>query len=149
MKRQRGYFPVMVRINRVLAVWAALALLPTSAIGQGQTQQPQAPQQPSAPQPQQQQQAVVWERLPRMQIEETYAGPLKDTTIQRWRDGEAVCYLYVPFTAQHSQPTATGYVLYGPNNIGAISCFYAPPAAVAAARKPTPAPKPRVEQGQH
>jgi hypothetical protein len=145
----------MVRVDRVLAVWAALALLPTSAIGQAQTPQPRAPQQlsqqqqqPQQQQQQQQQQAVIWERLPQMQIEATYAGPLKDTTVQRWRDGEAVCYLYVPFTAQHSPPTPAGYVQYGSNTIGAISCFYAPAAPAApsaAARKPPSASKPRPE----
>src|SRR5436190_20020926 len=126
----------MIRINRGVAVSAVLALLPTAAIGQA-PQQPrqQQPQQQQPPQ-QQQQQAAIWEQLPRMQIEATYAGPLKDTSIQRWRDGEAVCYLYVPFMAQHSQPMATGYVQYGANTIGAISCFYAAPPTVAAARTP-------------
>jgi hypothetical protein len=138
----------MVRINRVLALCTTLALLPGSAVGQAQTPRPPAPQQPSQQQSQQQQPPPSWERLPVMQLEAMYAGPLKDTTIQRWRDGEAVCYLYIPFSAQHSQPTATGYVQYGSNTIGSISCFYAPAAPVTAARKPAPAPKPRAEEGR-
>ena len=93
---------------------------------------------------------MIWERLPRMQLEAVYAGPLKDTTIQRWRDpvGEVVCYLYIPFTAQHSPPTPSGYVQYGPNSIGAISCVPGRAAVAAAAPKPAPAPKsspPRTE----
>jgi hypothetical protein len=136
----------MARINWVLVVWAVLTLLPSAAIGQAQTPQPRAPQQPSQQQqPPEQQQPLTWERLPRMQMEAIYAGPLKDTTIQRWRDGDGVCYLYIPFTAQHSQPSTSGYVLYGPNTIGSISCFYAPAAPVAAARKPASAPKARAE----
>jgi hypothetical protein len=85
---------------------------------------------------------VTWENMPRMQLEAEYAGPMKDTTIQRWRDPglNAVCYLYVPFTAQHSPPTATGYVQYGSNTIGSISCL----AVLASAPgKPPPAPSAR------
>ena len=66
---------------------------------------------------------MTWDRMPRMQLEANYAGPMKDTTILRWRDPglNVVCYLYLPFTAQHSPPTATGYVQYGSNIIGTIS----------------------------
>jgi hypothetical protein len=128
-----------------IATAAALLLLPVTALAQAQKPspqvQPQAQPQPQQPQPQQQgqsQQPITWERMPRMQLEAEYAGPLKDTTIQRFRDpaGEAVCYLYVPFTAQHSPPTASGYVQYGPNTIGAISCVYARRVEAAAAPKP-------------
>src|SRR5262249_45921228 len=113
----------------------------TLLAGAAAAQSPPAQQQ-QQPQPQpQQQQPVVWERMPRMQLEAEFAGPLKDTTIQRWRDpsGDAVCYLYLPFTAQHSPPTATGYVQYGANTIGAISCVPGRPPAVASAPPP---PKP-------
>src|SRR5262249_3280077 len=70
--------------------------------------------QPAAPPP------VTWESLPRLQLEQQFAGPLKDTAIQRWRDPQAnvLCYVYLPFTAAHSAPTATSYVQYGPNTIG-------------------------------
>ena len=37
-----------------------------------------------------------------------------------------VCYIYLPITAAHSPPTASGYVQYGPNTIGSMSCFAAP-----------------------
>jgi hypothetical protein len=66
-----------------------------------------------------------WSKLPRMQLERQFAGPLQDTIIQRWRDPAdgTVCYIYLPITAQHSAPTASGYVQYGPNIIGTISCL--------------------------
>jgi hypothetical protein len=88
----------------------------------------------------QEQQPVTWERMPHMQLEAEYAGPMKDTTIQRWRDPglNVVCYLYLPFTAQHSPPTATGYVQYGANTIGSISCL--PVLASAPPKPPGPAP---------
>ena len=73
-----------------------------------------------------------------MQLEAEYAGPMKDTAIQRWRDpsSDVVCYLYIPFTAQHSPPTATGYVQYGANSIGNMSCLPSRPVAVVAPVKP-------------
>jgi len=72
----------------------------------------------------------AWSRYPRMQLERTFAGPLQDTIVQRWRDPESgfVCYLYLPITAQHSAPLANGFVQYGPNAIGSISCAAGPPA---------------------
>lgn len=75
-----------------------------------------------------------------MQLERQFAGPFQDTVIQRWRDpGDGtICYLYVPITAEHSQPTASGYVEYGANTIGSISCFPAP-----APEERTPASKRR------
>lgn len=69
--------------------------------------------------------AVPWSKLPRMELERQFAGPLQDTIIQRWRDPDdgTVCYIYLPITAQHSSPTESGYVQYGPNIIGTMSCF--------------------------
>jgi hypothetical protein len=100
----------------------------------------QPTQQPAAAAP------VIWEQMPRMLLEQQYAGPLKDTAIQRWRDPETnfICYVYVPFNAAHTPPTATAYVQYGPNAIGSISCVPAPAAATrpTAAAKPAPAAKP-------
>ena len=63
-------------------------------------------------------------QYPRMQLELTYGGPLQDTIIQRWRDpvDGSVCYIYLPITAQHSAPLANGYVQYGANTVGSISC---------------------------
>lgn len=66
----------------------------------------------------------AWAQYPRMQLERTYGGPLQDTIIQRWRDpvDGSVCYIYLPITAQHSAPLANGYVQYGANTVGSISC---------------------------
>jgi hypothetical protein len=78
-----------------------------------------------------------WAKLPRMQLERQFAGPLQDTVIQRWRDpvDGTICYVYLPFTAPHSPPTASGYVQYGSATIGSLSC-------VAAAPRPAGAPPP-------
>jgi hypothetical protein len=109
---------------------AALCLIPTTAAAQQPQQQPQ-------------QQQATWAQLPRMQLERQFAGPLQDTIIQRWRDpvDGMVCYIYLPITAQHSPPSPAGFVQYGANIIGSISCV-APtaPAAPAApqAQKKTP-----------
>jgi hypothetical protein len=85
----------------------------------------------------QQQQPTEWAKLPRMQLERQFAGPLQDTIIQRLRDpvDGTICYIYLPITAVHSAPTASGYVQYGANTIGSISCV------AAAARPRPPAPK--------
>lgn len=79
----------------------------------------QQPQQPQSP----------WAKLPRMQLERQFAGPLQDTIVQRWRDpvDGVICYIYLPITAAHSAPTASGYVEYGANTIGSVSCL--PPMA--------------------
>jgi len=59
-----------------------------------------------------------------MQLAAQYAGPLKDTVVQRWQDPDegTLCYLYLPIIVQHSPPTPAGYVQYGANGIGSISC---------------------------
>ena len=69
-----------------------------------------------------------WAKLPRMQLERQFAGPLQDTIVQRWRDPRdgTICYIYLPITAAHSAPTPSGFVQYGANTIGSISCFPAP-----------------------
>jgi hypothetical protein len=102
---------------------AIVLALPSAA--QAQQQQP----------PQQQQQPAAWNELPRMQLERQFAGPLQDTIIQRWRDPAdgTICYIYLPITAPHSPPTQAGYVQYGANTIGSISC-------VAPVAPPRPAP---------
>jgi len=78
---------------------------------------------------QQQQPAGAWAQLPRMQLERQFAGPLQDTVIQRWRDpvDGTICYVYLPITAPHTPPTPQGFVQYGANTIGSISCSVAPP----------------------
>ena len=102
---------------------AGLFLLPIAAAAQQQPQQPQQ-QQPPQP-PQQQQQNLAWAQLPRMQLERQFAGPLQDTIVQRWRDpvDGTICYVYLPITAQHTPPAQGGFVQYGANTIGTISCM--------------------------
>jgi hypothetical protein len=102
----------------------AACLLPLAARAQQQPQQPAA-----------------WDQLPRMQLERQFAGPLQDTVIQRWRDpvDGTICYIYLPITAPHSPPTAAGYVQYGANGIGSISC--AAPAAAPTNSSATPPAK--------
>jgi hypothetical protein len=86
-------------------------------------------QQPASPPPSE------WAKMPRMQLERQFAGPLQDTIVQRWRDpvDGVVCYIYLPVTAAHSTPMQSGYVQYGANTIGSISCMPAPPPANTAA----------------
>jgi len=93
-------------------VAAATALAPPLAAN---AQQPSPQQQPSP----------AWDQLPRMQLERQFAGPLQDTIVQRWRDpvDGTICYIYLPITAAHTPPTASGYVQYGANIIGSISCL--------------------------
>lgn len=101
-----------MRYCRSLAVVLATAALPVAA----QAQQP----------------AGTWAQLPRMQLERQFAGPLQDTVIQRWRDpvDGTICYVYLPITAPHTPPTPQGFVQYGANTIGSISCSVAPPRPV-------------------
>jgi hypothetical protein len=63
--------------------------------------------------------------LQNMTLQAQFRGPLKDTVIQRWMDPDngLICYIYLPVVVQHSQPTATGYVQYGSNGVGSISCL--------------------------
>jgi hypothetical protein len=94
-----------------------------------------------------------WDKLPRMQLERQFAGPLQDTIIQRWRDPAdgTICYIYLPITAQHSPPTQAGFVQYGANTIGSISCVAAgarpasdtPSQSRGGARAPAQAPAPK------
>jgi hypothetical protein len=104
----------MNALGRAAVVFASI--LPTAS--GAETQQPPAP-------------PTAWSQLPRMQLERQFAGPLQDTIIQRWRDPTdgSICYIYLPITAPHSPPAATGYVQYGANTIGSISCFAGPRAA--------------------
>ncbi len=93
-------------------------------------------------------QQTEWAKLPRMQLERQFAGPLQDTIIQRWRDpvDGAVCYIYLPITAAHTPPTPTGYVQYGANTIGSLSCLPMGPAPAqkgSTLQQAAPAPNPR------
>ncbi len=86
-------------------------------------------------------QNIEWAKMPRMQLERQFAGPLQDTIIQRWRDAEdgTVCHIYLPITAPHSPPTPSGYVQYGSNTIGTMSCQ---PGPAKPARPEAPKPRP-------
>ena len=66
------------------------------------------------------------QQLKHMQLQAQYAGPLKDTVIQRWRDpiDGTICYVYLPILVRHSPPTSVGLVEYGANGIGSISCMH-------------------------
>jgi hypothetical protein len=91
-------------------------------------------------------QQTEWAKLPKMQLERQFAGPLQDTSVQRWRDplDGTVCYIYLPITAAHTPPTPTGYVQYGSNTIGTVSCVAGPaPAQKGAQVQGAAAPKPR------
>ena len=119
-----------MKYKRVVA--GASCFLPLAAFAEQQQMQPR--QQPRA----------EWSQLPRMQLERQFAGPLQDTLIQRWRDpvDGTICYLYLPILGTHSAPTASGYVEYGANTIGSISCSLAPGVAVPPARGARPSPAP-------
>jgi len=95
-------------------------------------------------QPPAQQQSGEWAKLPRMQLERQFAGPLQDTIVQRWRDPAdgTICYIYLPITAEHTPPTPSGFVQYGPNTIGSLSCLAPPPPANAVQKRPARAPAP-------
>lgn len=68
-----------------------------------------------------------------MELERQFGGALQDTVIQRWRDpvDGTICHIYLPIRVVHSPPTASGYVQYGPNRIGSISCVAGASAEVA------------------
>ena len=89
--------------------------------------QPKAPPAPAPPaaEPARQGQPE-WASFPLMLLEKVYRGPLRDTIIQRWRDpiDGSVCFLYIPISTPLLPPPAEGYVQYGPNQIGSISCIH-------------------------
>jgi hypothetical protein len=127
-------------MGRMTWLAAATCLLSAGAMAQQQQPVPQQQQQPV------QQPSNTWAQLPRMQLERQFAGPLQDTIIQRWRDPAdgTICYVYLPITAQHSPPGPTGFVQYGANTIGSISCLASGggPAASAAPAQKKSAPRP-------
>ncbi len=87
-------------------------------------------------------QQTTWDKLPRMELERQFAGPLQDTVIQRWRDpvDGTICYIYLPISAPHSPPTPSGYVQYGATTIGTISCHPGQAAQPAPAVQSAPRP---------
>lgn len=117
-----------------IASRAALGLLAAFCFGPALAQT--TAQQQGAPQ------GSSWDALPRMQLERQFAGPLRDTVVQRWRDpvDGAVCYIYLPISAQHSPPAANGFVTYGANTVGSLSCFAGPTRSAAPVASPKQAP---------
>jgi hypothetical protein len=67
-----------------------------------------------------------WNSFPTMVLERIYRGPLRDTIIQRWLDpiDGTVCFLYTPISAPLLPQPVEGYVQYGANQIGSISCVH-------------------------
>jgi hypothetical protein len=69
--------------------------------------------------------------LSSMVLDAQFAGPFKDTIVQRWIDvsAGAICYLYIPVSvpALPDKPQAASggesVRVYGPNGIGSISCI--------------------------
>ncbi len=119
-------------VTRTIILGALAALATTSAFAEAAKGQPNQPA------------GSPWQKMPRMKLEAQFAGPLRDTIIQRWRDpGDgSVCYLYLPIAAPHSPPAASGFVQYGANTIGTISCFANPAARPPAQAEAKPAPPP-------
>ncbi len=113
-----------MRLSRLLAIGAAAFLCSLAA---ARAQQPAAS-------------SSEWAKLPRMQLERQFAGPLQDTIIQRWRDpvDGVVCYIYLPITAAHTPPTPSGFVQYGANTIGSVSCLDPGRPAARAEKRPAP-----------
>jgi hypothetical protein len=132
----------MMPSRRLLAA-ALLALLGVATPVRAQQPalpQPLPHQQPSAPAqagPRAFQQSQDWANMPKMVLERQYSGPLQDTVIQRWRDpvDGTLCYIYLPISAPHTTPTVTGFVQYGSNAIGSISCQPGSAAPAAPARR--------------
>ncbi|MFZ0844948.1 MAG: hypothetical protein WAM62_04090 [Pseudolabrys sp.] len=65
-------------------------------------------------------------QLPAMQLQQQFSGPLLGTAIQRWRDpiDGTICYIFLPMVVHHTS-APLGYVQYGSNSIGSISCLAA------------------------
>ena len=70
--------------------------------------------------------SAEWSSFPVMLLEKIYRGPLRDTIVQRWRDpiDGSVCFLYIPISTPMLPQPAEGYMQYGANQIGSISCVH-------------------------
>lgn len=128
----------------VSAPLAAGLVLLAAASGSASAQQSpapapsQAPAQAAPPAQQQFQQSQEWGKLPKMQLERQFSGPLQDTVVQRLRDpvDGTICYLYLPISVAHSPTTATGFVQYGSNGVGSISCTPGSPVVTGSTARP-------------
>jgi len=129
--RPRLPVPVIAAVVFAAAMWPRFASAQQPAAPAQQPPVPTQPQQVPAPQFQQ---SPEWGNLPKMVLERQFSGPLQDTVIQRLRDpvDGTVCYLYLPISAPHSPTTSSGFVQYGPNAVGTISCMPGRPAAALA-----------------
>src|SRR4051812_5680719 len=87
--------------GQYIASLALIIAVPCLAIAQQPTTPPAASAASGAPQFQQ---SAEWSKLPRMQLERQFAGPLQDTVVQRWRDplDGTVCYIYLPIFVAHT-----------------------------------------------
>ena len=124
-------------VRRIALAFLVAVSGPVCAMAQQPQPAPQAqpaPQQQAAPQAQPQ---STWDALPRMQLQRQFAGPLRDTVVQRWRDTAdgTICYIYLPISAPHSPPASGGSVNYGSNTIGSINCLPVAPGRSAAPAK--------------
>jgi hypothetical protein len=81
---------------------------------------------PPAPTPPAAATGSEWNSFPTMLLEKVYKAPLRDTVIQRWRDpiDGSVCFLYIPISTPMLPQPADGFMQYGPNQIGSISCIH-------------------------
>jgi hypothetical protein len=81
---------------------------------------------PPAPTPPAAATGSEWNSFPTMLLEKVYRAPLRDTVVQRWRDpiDGSVCFLYIPISTPMLPQPAEGFMQYGPNQIGSISCIH-------------------------
>src|SRR4051812_32927655 len=82
-----------IQFRRIALAMAFAIASPQPGLAQQQQPAPMTPPAAppaagTAPAPGQQQfqQSAEWGKLPRMQLERQFAGPLQDTVVQRWRD---------------------------------------------------------------
>jgi hypothetical protein len=113
--------------NRTLYLGVAAVIIVAGAIALGMALETRVAQTNGAAQSPAKTAAAGQQATPpigHMQLEAQYAGPLRDTLIQRWRDPSdgTICYIYLPVIVQHAAGPAN-LVQYGSNNIGSISCL--------------------------
>lgn len=118
---------LLIGLAAASSVTPAAAQPKTTHEPAAEARRPAAPERPAPERQAPAQQAMPeWSSFPTMLLEKIYRGPLRDTIIQRWRDpiDGSVCYVYIPISAPLLPPPAEGYVQYGPNQIGSISCIH-------------------------
>jgi hypothetical protein len=113
--------------NRTIYLGVAAVIIVAGAIALGMALESRVAQTNSAAQPPAKTAAAGQQAAPpigHMQLEAQFAGPLRDTLIQRWRDPAdgTICYIYLPIIVQHG-PGPNNLVQYGSNNIGSLSCL--------------------------